>query len=73
MNTRSCRSTVTFFNAFSLSGYAGELPVGGYEVVVEEELVQGPSFEARRQMATYLTVRGSGHRAGRRRSRDVRR
>ncbi len=65
MNMRSTRSTVTFSNPFTLSGYSGELPAGDYEVLVEEELLQGLSFEAYRRTATYLTVRGRGSHAGR--------
>jgi len=65
MNMRSTRSTVTFSNPFTLSGYSGELPAGDYEVLVEEELLQGLSFEAYRRTATYLTVRGRGRHAGR--------
>ena len=41
------------------------LPAGDYEVLVEEELLQGLSFEAYRKTATYLTVRGRGDHAGR--------
>lgn len=58
MNMRSTRSTVTFSNPFTLPGYPGDLPAGDYEVLVEEELLQGLSFEAYRRTATYLTVRG---------------
>jgi hypothetical protein len=65
MNMRSTRSTVTFSNAFTLPGYPGDLPAGDYEVLVEEELLQGLSFEAYRRTATYLTVRGKGACAGR--------
>jgi hypothetical protein len=65
MNMRSTRSTVTFANPFALPGYPDDLPAGDYEVVVEEELLEGLSFEAYRQMATYLTVRGRGGHAGR--------
>jgi hypothetical protein len=65
MNMRSTRSTVTFSNPFTLSGYPGDLPAGDYEVLVEEELLQGLSFEAYRRTATYLTVRGRGRHAGR--------
>ncbi|MGY3670411.1 MULTISPECIES: hypothetical protein [unclassified Marinovum] len=65
MNMRSTRSTVTFSNAFTLPGYPGKLPAGDYEVLVEEELLQGLSFEAYRRTATYLTVRGRGNHAGR--------
>ncbi|MGB4952260.1 MAG: hypothetical protein WBO55_16685 [Rhizobiaceae bacterium] len=65
MTMRSTRSTVTFSNPFTLPGYAGDLPAGDYEVLVEEELLQGLSFEAYRRTATYLTVRGRGSHAGR--------
>ena len=65
MNMRSIRSTVTFSNPFTLLGYTGDLPAGDYEVLVEEELLHGLSFEAYRRTATYLTVRGRGSHAGR--------
>jgi hypothetical protein len=65
MTMRSTISTVTFSSPFTLSGYPGDLPAGDYEVLVEEELLQGLSFEAYRRTATYLTVRGSGNHAGR--------
>ena len=65
MNMRSTRSTVTFSYPFTLPGYPGALPAGDYEVLVEEELLQGLSFEAYRRTATYLTVRGRGGHAGR--------
>ncbi|WP_417725581.1 hypothetical protein [Salipiger sp.] len=64
MTMRSTRTTVTFSNTFTLSGYADDLPAGDYEVLVEEELLHGLSFEAYRRTATYLTVRGKGRRAG---------
>lgn len=64
MNMRSTRSTVTFSNPFTLPGYPGDLPAGEYEVLFEEELLQGLSFEAYRRTATYLTVRGRGKHAG---------
>ncbi|MFV1876622.1 hypothetical protein [Nioella sp.] len=65
MNMRSTRSTVRFSTPFTLSGYSDELPAGDYEILVEEELLQGLSFEAYRRTATYLTVRGRGRHAGR--------
>lgn len=64
MNIRSSRSTVTFSNAFSLPGYPGELPAGDYDVLAEDELLQGLSFEAYRRTATYLHVIGRGARRG---------
>lgn len=65
MTMRSTRSTVTFSNPFTLPGYTGDLPAGDYEILVEEELLQGLSFEAYRRTATYLTVCGRGARVGR--------
>lgn len=65
MNTRSTRSTVTFSNPFTLPGYTGDLPAGDYEVLVEEELLQGLSFAAYKRTATYLAVQGRSSHAGR--------
>lgn len=65
MTMRSTRSTVTFAHPFTLPGYAGDLPAGDYEVLAEEELLQGLSFEAYRRTSTFLMVRGFGARAGR--------
>ncbi|WP_170520028.1 hypothetical protein [Ruegeria sp. HKCCA6707] len=71
MSTRSSSSLVTFSNPFSLSGYPDELPAGEYEVVVEEELLQGLSFEAYRRTGTYLTVQGKGSKPGRTEMRPI--
>ncbi|MDI3338867.1 hypothetical protein QKW60_20850 [Defluviimonas aestuarii] len=65
MNTRTSRSIVTFPHVFVLPGYPEELPAGDYEIVTEEERLQGLSFEAYRRTATYLTIHGRGKHAGR--------
>jgi hypothetical protein len=65
MTKRSTRSTMTFSNPFTLPGYPGDLPAGDYDVLVEEELIEGPGFTAYRRTATFLTVRGRGRHAGR--------
>jgi hypothetical protein len=65
MNMRSTRSAATFSKPFTLSGYPGELPAGDYEIVVEEERLQGLTFETYRRTATYLKVHGNGAHAGR--------
>lgn len=65
MSTRSSTSMMTFQNAFVLPNFPDVLPPGTYEVVVEEELLQGLSFEAWRRTATYLVVRGAKGFAGR--------
>jgi hypothetical protein len=71
MTMRSTRSTVTFSNPFTLAGYPGDLPAGRLRILVEEELLQGLSFEAYRRTATYLTVRGRGRHAGRTEERAI--
>jgi hypothetical protein len=71
MNMRSTKSTVSFANAFTLSGYPGELPAGDYEVLVDEELLHGLSFEAYRRTATYLMVHSNGSRGGRTEMRPI--
>lgn len=66
MTTRITKSIVTFDHAFALGQYSDILPAGDYEVVLEEERLQGPSFEAYRRSATYLTVTDKiGRNAGR--------
>jgi len=62
---RSSTAKVTFSSPFSLPGISRELPAGDYEVVVEEELLLGLTFEAWRRTATYLTVNGRGGHSGR--------
>ena len=64
MDTRSSRSIVTFTHSFSLPGYPDDFPAGEYGVVVEEETLQGLSFEAYRRTATYLIVHGKGGHSG---------
>ncbi|WP_299987014.1 hypothetical protein [uncultured Ruegeria sp.] len=64
MLTRSIRSKVTFTNAFRLGNSDIVFPAGGYEILFEEELLQGVSFEAYRRTATYLMVRGRGSHVG---------
>lgn len=64
MFMRSIRSMVTFSNDVTIGDSQEELPAGTYEIVVEEELIHGLSFEAYRCTATYLMARGRGSNAG---------
>ncbi len=60
MSTRSNKSMVTFCRPFTLSGSPDKFPAGDYEVLVEEELLQGLSFLAYRKTATYLVIARQG-------------
>mgnify|MGYP001814164358 CR=1 FL=1 len=54
MTTRTLQSTVTFEKPFLLGGLGKKLPAGDYEVVTEEELLEGLSFYAYRRLQTYI-------------------
>ncbi|AWD22993.1 hypothetical protein [Fuscovulum blasticum] len=56
MALRSTRFMVTFRHPFSLPGDAARLPAGDYEILVEEELLQGLTFEAYRRTASFLVA-----------------
>ena len=73
MTMRSTGSTVTLRVPFALSGYPEGPLSGACEVLLEEELLRGFSFEAGRRTATRLTVRCKGGYAGRAEMRDFRR
>lgn len=63
MLTRTKRETVLFSNPFSLEGVGRVLPAGSYEVVTEEELIEGLSFPAYRRVSTMMLVPGQSSRA----------
>jgi uncharacterized membrane protein len=56
MTIRSRRETVTFKRPFHIRGIARELPAGPYEVVTDEEMIDGLSFAVWRRVATMITV-----------------
>ena len=64
MALRSTRSTMAFPKPFILSGYSGQLPAGEYEILVEEEVIEGLSFVAYRRTAVFLTIQGKDGQAG---------
>jgi hypothetical protein len=53
---RSRRETVTFKHAFRIKGIERQLPAGAYEVVTDEELIEGLSFPCFRRVATMIMV-----------------
>ena len=61
MDPRTTQRTVTFAHPFRIAGYEDELPAGEYQVVVDEELLEGFSFQAYRRTGTYLLI---GDKAG---------
>jgi len=55
---RTNRKTVTFKMPFSLEGIGRSLPAGPYEVITDEELIEGLSFPVYRRIATMMLVPG---------------
>lgn len=56
MIARTKHETVTFSHPFSLDGVSGVLPAGDYEVITDEELIEGLSFPVYRRVATMMMV-----------------
>lgn len=56
MNTRSSRQQVRFEHPFTLPGHPEILPAGHYEVFVEEERLEGLSFDAYRRTSTHILI-----------------
>ena len=56
MTMRSRRETVTFQRPFRIRGIDRLLPPGAYEVVTDEEMIEGLSFPAFRRVATMIMV-----------------
>ncbi|MCP3370187.1 hypothetical protein [Bradyrhizobium cajani] len=56
MTIRSRRETVTFKHPFHLRGVARQFPAGAYEVVTDEEMIEGLSFPVWHRVATMITV-----------------
>jgi len=56
MTMRSRRETITFKHPFRIKGVDRLLPPGSYEVITDEEMIEGLSFAAFRRVATMITV-----------------
>ena len=61
MSIRSRRETITFNHPFRIRGIDRMLPAGAYEVVTDEEMIEGLSFASWRRIATMITVPAEGH------------
>jgi hypothetical protein len=56
MTTRSRREIVTFNHPFQIRGIDRLLPAGAYEVITDEEMIEGLSFASFRRVATMIMV-----------------
>lgn len=56
MTTRSTRRTLTFEFPFHLDRIDRQLSPGSYEVLTEEELIEGLSFSVYRRVSTKILV-----------------
>jgi hypothetical protein len=61
MTTRTTRKIVTFRRPFLLQGVDRTLPAGQYEVITDEELIEGLSFPVYRRLATMMYVPAQSH------------
>ena len=62
MTTRTRRETVHFKHPFRIKGIDRLLSPGDYEVITDEEMIEGLSFPAFRLVATMIMVPGAAPR-----------
>jgi len=62
VTTRSRRETVHFKHPFQIKGVDRLLPPGAYEVITDEEMIEGLSFASFRRVATMIMVPGAAPR-----------
>jgi hypothetical protein len=60
MTIRSRRETITFQHPFRIRGIDRLLPPGAYEVITDEEMIEGLSFPTYRRVATMIMVPARG-------------
>jgi hypothetical protein len=63
MTMRSRRETITFSHPFQIKGIDRLLPAGAYEVITDEEMIEGLSFASFRRVATMIMVPGAAPRS----------
>ena len=64
MTTRTRRETVHFKHPFRIRGVDRLLSAGAYEVVTDDEMIEGLSFPCFRRVATMIMVPGLAPRHG---------
>ena len=57
--TRTRRRFLTFSRGFELRGVDYPLPAGSYEIINDEELIEGLSFPVYRRVSTWIMARRS--------------
>src|SRR5882672_9368143 len=63
MTTRTTHKFVIFRHPFSLADGERRLPAGSYEVITDEELIEGLSFPVYRRVGTMMLVPGQSRQA----------
>jgi hypothetical protein len=63
MTMRSRRETITFKHPFRIKGIDRLLSAGAYEVITDEEMIEGLSFASFRRVATMIMVPGTAPRS----------
>ena len=61
MTTRTRRETIAFRHPFRIKGIDRLLPAGAYEVITDEEMIEGLSFASFRRVATMIMVPAAAH------------
>jgi hypothetical protein len=56
MTMRSRRETISFKHSFRIKGIDRLLPAGAYEVITDEEMIEGLPFAVFRRVATMIMV-----------------
>lgn len=56
MSVRTTKSSVTFENPFTLGDSDEVFAAGSYEIEIDEERIQGPSFDAYRTIQTLIHI-----------------
>ena len=59
MTMRSRRETLSFKHPFRIKGIDRLLSAGDYEVITDEEMIEGLSFPSFRRVATMIMVPGA--------------
>jgi hypothetical protein len=59
MTVRSRRETMHFERPFNIKGIDRQLAAGDYEVITDEEMIEGLSFASFRRVATMIMVPGA--------------